>query len=436
MSADDDDDGDGIADSDDLFPLNADYSADSDGDGMPDAWETRYGLNPNDASDATSDQDNDGITALDEFLAGTIPAGSLDFDGNEGYDALTDGLLLLRGMFGLTGDALISGTVASNAVYTSSLDIESRIDNLGDLADIDGNGEIDALTDGLLTLRYLFGLEGDTLISGVVASDATRTSAEQIESHLKQLMPAFSGVSPSSDADGDGVADDADNCPNTANPDQLDSDGDLSGDVCDTDDDGDGVADSSDAFPLDSTESIDTDGDGVGNNADTDDDGDGISDTLDPEPLVDNSEELGRYELVKLSKTQQSARDYAVDRGAHLATISSDRENAFIYAIASKAFADNPSIFDPADDGGGAVYIWLGASDIEQEGTWKWDIDEVWGEFLNWGSAEPDNYNGNQDSLAMGLEGWPLGSGGAYGKASEWNDISKDNSIFFVIETD
>ncbi len=436
MSADDDDDGDGIADSDDSFPLNAEYSADSDGDGMPDAWETRYGLNPNDASDATSDQDNDGITALDEFLAGTIPAGSLDFDGNEGYDALTDGLLLLRGMFGLTGDALISGTVASNAVYTSSLDIESRIDNLGDLADIDGNGEIDALTDGLLTLRYLFGLEGDTLISGVVASDATRTSAEQIESHLKQLMPAFSGVSPSSDADGDGVADDADNCPKAANPDQLDSDGDLSGDVCDTDDDGDGVADSSDAFPLDSTESIDTDGDGVGNNADTDDDGDGISDTLDPEPLVDNSEELGRYELVKLSKTHQSARDYAAERGAHLATISSDRENGLIYAIASKAFADNPSSFDTASDGGGAVYIWLGASDIEQEGTWKWDIDEVWGEFLNWGSAEPDNYNGNQDSLAMGLEGWPLGSGGAYGKASEWNDISKDNSIFFVIETD
>ena len=32
-------------------------------DGMPDAWETRYGLDPNDSSDATSDQDNDGVTA-------------------------------------------------------------------------------------------------------------------------------------------------------------------------------------------------------------------------------------------------------------------------------------------------------------------------------------------------------------------------------------
>mgnify|MGYP000365500622 CR=1 FL=1 len=186
-----DSDNDGTGDNADAFPNNALYKADSDSDGMPDAWETRYGLDPNDPSDATSDQDNDGITALDEFLAGTIPSGSLDIDGNENYDALTDGLLLLRGMFGLDGSALITGTIASDATYSESVDIESRIEILGDLADIDGNGEIDALTDGLLILRYLFGLEGDTLIAGVVASDATRTTAVDIEAHLKTLMPAL-----------------------------------------------------------------------------------------------------------------------------------------------------------------------------------------------------------------------------------------------------
>lgn len=186
-----DSDSDGMGDNADAFPNNSLYKADSDSDGMPDAWETRYGLNPNDASDATSDQDNDGITALDEFLEGSIPSGSLDIDGNEDYDALTDGLLLLRGMFGLDGSALVTGTIASDATYTESVDIESRIATLGDLADIDGNGEIDALTDGLLTLRYLFGLEGDTLIAGVVASDATRTTAVDIEAHLQTLMPSL-----------------------------------------------------------------------------------------------------------------------------------------------------------------------------------------------------------------------------------------------------
>ena len=190
-NADPDDDNDGVLDASDDYPLNSIYSKDSDNDGMPDAWETRYGLNPNDPSDATSDQDNDGVSAIDEFLAGTVPSGSLDVDGNENYDALTDGLLLLRGMFGLDGSALVTGTIASNAAYTESVDIEARIATLGDLADIDGNGEIDALTDGLLTLRYLFGLEGDTLIAGVVASDATRTTAVEIEAHLKTLMPAL-----------------------------------------------------------------------------------------------------------------------------------------------------------------------------------------------------------------------------------------------------
>ena len=44
---------------------------------------------------------------------------------------------------------------------------------------------------GLLTLRYLFGLQGDTLINGVVAGDATRKTAEEIEAHLETLMPAL-----------------------------------------------------------------------------------------------------------------------------------------------------------------------------------------------------------------------------------------------------
>ena len=157
---------------------------------MPDAWEAQFGLDPNDPSDASSDADNDGISNLQEFLNGTPPSGSLDIDGNERYDALTDGLLILRSMFGLDGSSLTAGTAASDAVYSGSDDLISRINTLGDLADVDGSGDIDALTDGLLILRYLFGLEGETLVAGVVSGDATRTT-EEIEAHLEMLMPNF-----------------------------------------------------------------------------------------------------------------------------------------------------------------------------------------------------------------------------------------------------
>lgn len=46
---------------------------DTDGDGMPDAWEERYGLNPRDPTDAGLDKDNDGFSNLQEYLAGTDP---------------------------------------------------------------------------------------------------------------------------------------------------------------------------------------------------------------------------------------------------------------------------------------------------------------------------------------------------------------------------
>jgi hypothetical protein len=46
---------------------------DSDNDGMPDAWETANGLNPNDPADALADADNDGLSNYDEFLNSKNP---------------------------------------------------------------------------------------------------------------------------------------------------------------------------------------------------------------------------------------------------------------------------------------------------------------------------------------------------------------------------
>jgi hypothetical protein len=46
---------------------------DTDGDGLPDDWETNHQFSATDAADATQDADGDGATNLQEFLAGTDP---------------------------------------------------------------------------------------------------------------------------------------------------------------------------------------------------------------------------------------------------------------------------------------------------------------------------------------------------------------------------
>jgi hypothetical protein len=55
--------------------------------------------------------------------------------------------------------------------------------------DIDQNGSVGALSDGLILLRYFFNLRGEALIANVIAEDATRTSAADIETYIESHMP-------------------------------------------------------------------------------------------------------------------------------------------------------------------------------------------------------------------------------------------------------
>ena len=90
-------------------------------------------------------------------------------------------------------------------------------------------------------------------------------------------------------ADGDGVIDDEDNCPEIYNPDQWDADGDGRGAVCDSvcvfaDPDGDGVRGELDDCPdIPNPDQADGDGDGLGDPCDalTDFDRDGVPDATD-----------------------------------------------------------------------------------------------------------------------------------------------------------
>lgn len=62
-------------------------STDSDTDEIDDDFERQHGLNPADPNDATSDNDSDGLTNLQEFQFGTDPNDS-DTDGDEASDSL------------------------------------------------------------------------------------------------------------------------------------------------------------------------------------------------------------------------------------------------------------------------------------------------------------------------------------------------------------
>ena len=111
---------------------------------------------------------------------------SYDIDDDGTIAPLSDGILVLRYLFGFSDDALVAGAVGSNPNRSTAADISAYLqaarDNL-DL-DIDGNGAVTALTDGLLLLRYQFGFRGNSLIQGAIGDNATRTTAVDIESFL------------------------------------------------------------------------------------------------------------------------------------------------------------------------------------------------------------------------------------------------------------
>lgn len=106
-------------------------------------------------------------------------------DPGKQFTALVDGVLVARYLAGKRGSALLAG-VSSAAVDMTVL--ESRLDWFTQQMDVDADGQRMAADDGLLLVRYLTGLRGNALTAGIDLSGAGRNTATAITQYIESLL--------------------------------------------------------------------------------------------------------------------------------------------------------------------------------------------------------------------------------------------------------
>jgi hypothetical protein len=91
---------------------------------------------------------------------------------------------------------------------------------------------------------------------------------------------------------------------------------------------------------------------------------------------------INYYEVFSNAATSwEDAEQYCESLGGHLATISSQEENEYVYQLMLDA---------------GYKSAYFGMTDKDVEGTWVWVNGES-GSYTNWHSGEPNHENANED---------------------------------------
>lgn len=146
------------------------------------------------STDPTQDGNGEGDTQPEAPEAPT-----LDVDGDGKIGAFSDGVMLIRSMLGATfaGDALTSKTRPDGASrntgeiheYIQSMIDPPNVDGALSTLDVDGNGTVDALGDGMMLLRKTFGyaFTDDALTDSVMSQNATRSDIHQ---YIESLIPS------------------------------------------------------------------------------------------------------------------------------------------------------------------------------------------------------------------------------------------------------
>jgi uncharacterized delta-60 repeat protein len=114
---------------------------------------------------------------------------AFDVDGSSTDDANIDGIALLRLMAGFRGASLTAGlNIPTNATRKTGPEIENYVESLTTCTtDIDGDGASSFTIDGLILIRAMLGLSGNAAVGGInwpASSTATRRDWPSIRQYL------------------------------------------------------------------------------------------------------------------------------------------------------------------------------------------------------------------------------------------------------------
>jgi hypothetical protein len=125
-----------------------------------------------------------GVVQSNDVLPFGVSSNScnLDVDGDGARLAMTDGMLILRRMLGISGPALTAGATHACVPRTAS-GIAAAISLT--TYDIDGDGFTKPETDGVLLLRAMLGFTGEALIANAISPTATRKTATNVENWFR-----------------------------------------------------------------------------------------------------------------------------------------------------------------------------------------------------------------------------------------------------------
>lgn len=278
-----DDDNDGVADTNDVFPLNSAESADTDGDGIGNNADTdddnddvldiedAFPFNPTETGDfdkdgigdnADTDDDNDGIADIDEDTNQNNIVDNTETD-QKNPDSDADGVIDGTDAFPL--DPLESADFDGDNIGDNA-DTDDDDDEVPDVDDVNPNNQgpqisiedvrrsVDVNNTLTIDTSESVDLDGEivnTVIviekisEGGVAGATTATSGSQILNGSQNTNEGNSNIDGSNsdnsnsngnnfvDKDEDGIMDGNDNCPTVPNSDQADANNNGLGNACD-----------------------------------------------------------------------------------------------------------------------------------------------------------------------------------------------------------